>query len=248
MRPRLVVLTALLVAASAIASSAVAPPPQAPARRERSRRRPRTRCRSCIGPRQEMYMPSEVQARKLKHGQVMLGGAMAMIDKVPAGMKVLDLQVHVCTKTGAVITAVKPVIVVQQPGGKATNVPVAMMAAVGKGLGDYHYGNDVLLKPGAAVTVTVTLKGQRAVFHTRAPFVDRGGVGYEHGLSRPGRRDYSWPHVPEHPHPLQLRAAHDPGRGRRRCAPVRPQGERDERAVAGERGRVPARRRRDRRP
>ena len=36
-------------------------------------------------------MPSEVQARKLKHGQVMLGGAMAMIDKAPAGMKILDL-------------------------------------------------------------------------------------------------------------------------------------------------------------
>ena len=85
MRTRLVVLVALLVAASAVAGSALA----------RGRPRPCTsgttattasyRLALVIGPRQDMYMPSEVQSRKLKQGQVMLGGAMAMIDKVPAG-------------------------------------------------------------------------------------------------------------------------------------------------------------------
>ena len=48
-----------------------------------------------------------------------------------------------------------------------------MMAAVGKGLGDYHYGNDVVLKPGGKLTVTVTVKGQRAVFHATVPMSGR---------------------------------------------------------------------------
>jgi hypothetical protein len=51
-----------------------------------------------IGPRQEMYMASEVQSRHLKTGQVMLGGDMAMMKDAPAGTKIYDLQVHVCTK------------------------------------------------------------------------------------------------------------------------------------------------------
>jgi len=100
---------------------------------------------------------------------VMLGGSMAMIDKVPAGMKIYDLQVRVCTKSGAVVTQLKPTIVVQSPGGKPANVPVATMAAIGKGLRDYHYGNDVVLKPGSRVTVTVTVKGQRAVLQAKVP-------------------------------------------------------------------------------
>jgi hypothetical protein len=48
-------------------------------------------------------------------------------------------------------------------------VPVAMMAAIGKGLRDYHYGNDVALTPGASITVTVTINGKPTVFHTRVP-------------------------------------------------------------------------------
>ena len=122
-----------------------------------------------IGPRQEMYTAEEVRTRKLKTGQVMLGGAMAMIENVPAGMRIYDLQVYVCTKGGAVVTQLKPTITIAAPGRRLTKVPVAIMAAVGKGFSDYHYGNDVLLKPGAKVTVTVALKGSRAVFHAVVP-------------------------------------------------------------------------------
>jgi hypothetical protein len=115
-----------------------------------------------IGPRQEMYMPSEVRERNIKKGQVMLGGAMAMIDRVPAGMRIYDLAVHVCTNSGAVVTQLKPTIAVKTAGAKPRPVAVAMMAAVGKGLSDYHYGNDDTLKPGSKVTVTVTFKGKTA--------------------------------------------------------------------------------------
>ena len=122
-----------------------------------------------IGPRQEMYTPEEVRTRKLETGQVMLGGAMAMIESVPAGMRIYDLQVYVCTKRGAVVTQLKPVITVAVSGRKVAKVPVAIMAAVGKGFSDYHYGNDVLLKPGGKAIVTVALKGNRAVFHPTVP-------------------------------------------------------------------------------
>jgi hypothetical protein len=123
-----------------------------------------------IGPREEMYMPSEVQARKIKTGQVMLGGEMAMIGRVPAGMRIYNLEVHVCTKSGAVVTKLQPTIVVKDPGAKlAAHVPVAIMAGVAEGIGDYHDGNDVALTPGARVTVTVTVKGQRAVIRATVP-------------------------------------------------------------------------------
>ena len=124
-----------------------------------------------LGPREEMYLPSEVQARHIKKGQVMLGGDMVMMDKAPAGMRIYNLEVHVCTKSGAVVTALKPTIVVRDPKAKpsTTKVSVANMASVAKGLSDYHYGNDVALTPGRAISVTVTIKGQRAVFHATVP-------------------------------------------------------------------------------
>jgi len=115
-------------------------------------------------------MPSEVRDRKLKTGQVMLGGEMAMIESAPVGTRIYDLQLHVCTSGGAVVTQLAPTIAIQRTGAKPpTHVPVAIMAGIGKGLGDYHYGNDVALTPGSKVTVTVTIKGKRAVFRAVVP-------------------------------------------------------------------------------
>jgi hypothetical protein len=167
MRSRLVVLIVFLVAASAVASSALARPvaKAGPCSSGTVAKTGSYTFALVLGPRQEMYMPSEVQERKLKTGQVMLGGEMAMIEKVPAGMKVYDLAVHICTKSGAVVTQLKPTITVKPAGGKARPLAVAYMAGVGKGLSDYHYGNDVLLKPGSKVTVTVSFKGKGANVH-----------------------------------------------------------------------------------
>ena len=88
MRSRLVVLIALLVAASAVAGSALGPRTAQRCSSGTTAKTASYQLALVIGPRQEMYMPSEVQARKLKQGQVMLGGAMAMIDNVPAGMRI----------------------------------------------------------------------------------------------------------------------------------------------------------------
>ncbi len=48
-------------------------------------------------------------------------------------------------------------------------VPVATMEGIGEGVSDFHYGNNVELTTGHHITVTVTLNGQRAVFHTTVP-------------------------------------------------------------------------------
>jgi hypothetical protein len=124
-----------------------------------------------IGHSEEMYLPSEVKARHIKTGEIMLGGEMVMIDHPPAGTKIYHLEVHICTKSGAVVTKLKPDIAVVDPRLRAVNthLPVAIMVGVGAGLSDYHYGNDVALRPGSRITVTVTVKGQRAVFHATVP-------------------------------------------------------------------------------
>jgi hypothetical protein len=168
MRTRLVLLTALAAAASAVAGPTAAEAARSCTAGAVTQAGP-YRVALVIGPRSEMYTAEEVRTRRLKTGQVMLGGAMAMIEKVPAGMRIYDLQVYVCTKSGAVVTNLKPTITVAVPGRKPANVPVAMMAAVAKGFGDYHYGNDVALKPGATATVTVAIKDARAVLRATAP-------------------------------------------------------------------------------
>jgi hypothetical protein len=183
MRTRLFVLLAFLVAASLVAGPALGHRSAAtsPCASGNVAKTASYLLALEIGPRQEMYMPSEVQSRKIKTGQVMLGGDMAMIDHVPAGMKVYDLAVHICTKSGAVVTTLKPTIVVKPAGGKpATHVAVAMMAGIKEGLRDYHYGNDVALTPEGKVTVTVTVKGQRAIFHATVP---KQGSSGDSGMS-----------------------------------------------------------------
>ena len=123
---------------------------------------------AAIGPQEEMYLPSEVKARHIKTGEVMLGGEMTMVDKTP-GTRVYHLEVHICNRSGAVVTGLKPLIVVNTTTMPATKVPSAIMVGVGEPISDYHYGNDVALKPGARVTLKVTVKGQTALFRLKAP-------------------------------------------------------------------------------
>jgi hypothetical protein len=124
-----------------------------------------------IGPQEEMYLPSEVKARHIKTGEIMLGGEMSTVAKT-AGTKVYHLEVHICTKqSGAVVTRLKPLIVVTGPGAGMTSmsVPSAIMVGVGMPITDYHYGNDLALKPGSRINVEVTVKGQVATFHASVP-------------------------------------------------------------------------------
>jgi hypothetical protein len=124
-----------------------------------------------LGPREEMYLPSEVKARNIKNGEIMLGGEMSMVEKT-AGTKVFHLEVHICTKmSGAVVTRLKPLIVASGAavGMTSMKVPSAIMVGIGEPITDYHYGNDLALKPGERITVKVTVKTQLAVFHATVP-------------------------------------------------------------------------------
>ena len=171
MRTRVLVLLATLVAASAVPGLALARgfATVAPCSGNVVAT-PSYRLSLVIGPREEMYLPSEVSARNIKKGQVMLDGEMVMMDQPPAGTRIYNLEVHICTKSGAVVTKLKPTIVVHDPKAKGMiRVPVAMMASVAKGLRDYHYGNDVALTPGSRINVLVTVKGQRVLFHATVP-------------------------------------------------------------------------------
>jgi len=125
-----------------------------------------------IGPVETMYTPAQVRASHPKSGEEMLSGEMTggMAGMtMPAGEK--HLEVHICTPRGAVVKGVHPRIVVSDSasGQMAVAVPVAVMEGVTEGASDLHYGNNVSLAAGHKITVTVTVNGQRAVFHTTVP-------------------------------------------------------------------------------
>jgi hypothetical protein len=69
------------------------------------------------------------------------------------------------------LTKLEPLIVASGPavGMTSTKVPSAIMVGVGEPISDYHYGNDVALKPAKPITVKVTVRGQSAAFHAMVP-------------------------------------------------------------------------------
>ena len=115
---------------------------------------------------QQMYTEAQVKAEHPKTGEVMFSGAMSTMNMSSAGER--HLEVHICTRGGVVVTGAHPTIVVDDPSAKTMmmTVPIVTMEGIGEGKADYHYGNNVDLTSGAHITVTATLNGQRAVFHT----------------------------------------------------------------------------------
>jgi hypothetical protein len=124
-----------------------------------------------LGGAETMYTPAEARAMHPKSGEVMLGGRMAMADAMP-GTRAYHLEVHVCTPAGKVVTGLRPTLTVVDPKAMSmgtTALPVAIMQGVGEGRSDYHYGNEIALTPGRRITVTFTVKGERAVFRVTVP-------------------------------------------------------------------------------
>ena len=174
MRTRLFALFAVLLGASALAAQARTGPIAAGACSSGQVAHTQSYVFALgIGSSEPMYTPAEVKARHLKSGEVMLGGEMAMMGAAPAGQAVYHVEVHICRANGTVATKLKPKITIDDPkammGMEKTTLPIAIMQGVGEGLSDYHYGNELALTPGHAITVTVTVNGQRVVFHTKVP-------------------------------------------------------------------------------
>jgi hypothetical protein len=119
-----------------------------------------------LGPMETMYTPAQVKAKHPTSGEIMLAGkmvgGMAGMDMSSGGQR--HLEVHICTSGGTVVTGAHPTITVN-----GAIVPTAVMEGIGEGVADYHYGNNVNLKPGQKVDVVVRLNGHTASFHTTVP-------------------------------------------------------------------------------
>jgi hypothetical protein len=119
-----------------------------------------------------MVMPAEVRSKHLKSGEVVLGGgSMASMKQMGSGMSTMShLEVHICNRhTGRVMTGAKPKIELAMSGGMAKPVSVMAMQGIGAGVADYHYGNNVLVDPGARYAVTVRVGSDKVTFHFTAP-------------------------------------------------------------------------------
>lgn len=128
-----------------------------------------------VGMPEKMYTPAQARKMHPKSGEIMLRGKMSGgmgMGGMPMGGAMRHLEVQICSKkTRSVITDAHPTIVVTDDTAKGMpmNVPIAVMEGVGEGIADLHYGNNVRMPAGHRFTVTVKLKGQRAVFHVRSP-------------------------------------------------------------------------------
>lgn len=117
-----------------------------------------------------MYTQAQVRKMHPKHGEVMLRGK--MMGGMHMGGAMRHLEVQICSKKSrAVVTNAHPRIVVvdETVKGMPMSVPVAVMEGVRKGVADLHYGNNVAMPAGHKFKVTVTLKGERAVFYVKSP-------------------------------------------------------------------------------
>ena len=123
-----------------------------------------------IGMSEQMWTQAQVRARHPKTGEVMLMGSMS--GGMSMGGSARHLEVHIVSRaTHKVIAGAHPAIMAIDTNVKnamTIKVPVAEMEGVTEGAADLHYGNNVHLTTGHTYKITVTLSGERAVFHVKA--------------------------------------------------------------------------------
>jgi hypothetical protein len=140
-----------------------------------------------LGPVEQMSTETQATAGHAMQGEVMLRGQMMTLPGMsmgsPAGggmsapVEDRHLEVHICSKTtGRVVQDAQPLITVidNSTGGTSQQVPVAVMEGVGQGIGDLHYGNNVVMQPGHTFTVLVVVGSERARFTLKLPSSSRG--------------------------------------------------------------------------
>ena len=120
-----------------------------------------------VGPYQVMVMGHQPAT---KNEEVMLGGTMNTLSDQGSGPSIMrHLEVHICSlATGQVVTGANPTILLTQAGAAPRSMPIMEMEGPNDP-GDYHYGNNVPLHPGAAYSVVVELGGDRVKFSYREP-------------------------------------------------------------------------------
>jgi hypothetical protein len=99
-----------------------------------------------IGPLQTMYTPAEARKKHPKSGEIMVSGTMAMGGAMPNH----HMELHVYSAaSGKTMTNARVSLTVLSAAGKViARVPIATMYGVKEGKKDWHYGNNLALKPG----------------------------------------------------------------------------------------------------
>ena len=123
-----------------------------------------------IGKVENMYMPRQVRANHLKHGEEMLAGTMTSGAAMTGG-PIRHLEVQICAgPRQAVVTTARPRIVVDDTTRhRVLSLPVSVMEGIGEGSADLHYGNNVAMPAEHRFVVAVTWKGERAAFELVLP-------------------------------------------------------------------------------
>lgn len=104
-----------------------------------------------VGPLEPMYTMTQVKEKHPKTGEVMVSGTMVMSGMGMAGPAPNHhLEVHVYDgRSGKTITRATVSITIRDAMGKEIEVlPIATMYGINEGMSDFHYGNNVALKPG----------------------------------------------------------------------------------------------------
>ena len=124
-----------------------------------------------VGPVENMYMPRQVRANHLKHGEEMLRGSMTPTEMLLGNGPLRHVEVQICRRaTHAVVTNAKPKIVVDDvTEGKVVTLPFSAMQGIGQGVADLHSGNNLPMPSRDRYVVTVTWKRERAIFRFVLP-------------------------------------------------------------------------------
>jgi hypothetical protein len=120
-----------------------------------------------VGHVENMYMPRQVRASHPKQGEEMLRGYMTPTAMLLAAGPIRHLEVQICVRTTrAVVTNAWPKIAVEDTtNGKTLTLPISVMEGIGEGVADLHYGNNLPMPASHRYIVTVTWRGERAIFH-----------------------------------------------------------------------------------
>ena len=124
-----------------------------------------------VGHVENMYMPRQVRANHLHHGEEMLRGRMTPTPLLLAPGPIRHLEVQICVRrTRAVVTNAKPKIVVDDTtSGKKVTLPFSAMEGIVEGAADFHYDNNLPMPARHRYIVTVLCKRERAIFHFGLP-------------------------------------------------------------------------------
>src|SRR3954464_14774460 len=119
-----------------------------------------------VVPPEEMYPPAVAARPPPEEGELNIRGTMAPI--TPDGR---HFEAHIYSRaTGKPVHGEHPTItVVDHTAGTTVPVRVTIMQDVIVGARDYHYGNNANMKYGHRFTITVQLRGERAVYPVHLP-------------------------------------------------------------------------------